>query len=129
MMSSHRFTLEEANAALTAIRPLMEEVQSIRRRILDSQPGIWPALERAAGNGGNAALSKLVDDFERLRMLVHGILATGAEVKDLGSGLLDFRAWREDHEVYLCWKYGEPQILFWHEIDEGFAGRQPIEGF
>lgn len=128
-MRPHYFTVQEANAALLTIRPLMDEVQEIRDRILADRPEIWPAMERAAGNGGNARLSRLARDFERLDVLVHRILATGVEVKDLGSGLLDFRAWRADREVYLCWKHGEDQVRFWHEIDDGFAGRQPIDRF
>lgn len=128
-MRPHYFTVQEANAALDVIRPLMDEIQAIRRQILEKQPEIWPALEKAAGNGGNAALRNVARDFGRLDQLVHGILGTGAEIKDLGTGLLDFRAWRADHEVYLCWKYGEDRIRFWHEIEAGYAGRQPIETF
>jgi hypothetical protein len=71
----------------------------------------------------------LVEDFDQLDKLLHFILDTGAQVKDINTGLLDFPALREGHEVYLCWKYGEDQIAFWHEIDAGFAGRQPIESF
>jgi len=123
------FTLEEANAALETIRPLMEEIQSIRNAIITHQPEAWPAIEKSAGNGGNLTLSKLVEDFDRLDKLLHRILATGAQVKDINTGLLDFPAWRNGQEVYLCWKYGEGQIAFWHEIDAGFAGRQPIESF
>lgn len=128
-MGPRYFTLQEANAALDVIRPLMDDIQSIRQRVLESRPELWPAIERSAGNGGNARLSQLVHDFERLDKLVHRILATGAEIKDLGTGLLDFRAVRGDHAVYLCWKYGEETIRFWHEIEAGFAGRQPIETF
>ena len=62
-----------------------------------------------------------------LDKLLHRILDTGAQVKDINTGLLDFPALRNGHEVYLCWKYGEDQIAFWHEVDAGFAGRQPIE--
>ena len=68
-------------------------------------------------------------EFQRLDDLVHRILATGAEIKDLNSGLLDFRALRGGREVYLCWKHGESAIEFWHELDTGFAGRRPIEEF
>jgi hypothetical protein len=125
----HYFTLEQANAALAIIRPLMEEIQAIRGRILATRPEVWSALERSAGNGGNPELSKRVKEFQRLDDLVHRILATGAEIKDLSSGLLDFRAWRADREVYLCWKNGEPGIEFWHELDAGFAGRRPLQEF
>jgi hypothetical protein len=123
------FTLAEANAALESIRSLVEEIQSIRRNILAHQPEIWPAIEKSAGNGGNPTLSKLVRDFERLDDLLHRIRATGALVKDLNTGLLDFPALREGREVYLCWQYGEEKIAFWHEVEAGFAGRQPIEQF
>ena len=65
-MKPHYFSLEEANAALEIIRPIMEEIQSLRSKIIARQPEIWPAIERSAGNGGNPTLSKLVKDFERL---------------------------------------------------------------
>ena len=70
-----------------------------------------------------------MEDFDRLDKLLHRIFDTGAQVKDINTGLLDFPALREGQEVYLCWKYGEDQIAFWHEIDAGFVGRQPIESF
>ena len=123
------FTLAEANATLEIIRPLMEEIQQIRREILEQQPETWDAIQRSAGNGGNPALSKMVKTFDRLDGLLHRILATGAEVKDINTGLLDFLALRNGQPVYLCWKYGEDKIEFWHEINAGFAGRQPIENF
>jgi hypothetical protein len=123
------FTLAEANQALEMIRPLMDEIQSIRNNIIDHQPEAWPAIEKSAGNGGNPTLSKLVEDFDRLDKILHKILETGAQVKDINTGLLDFPALREGQEVYLCWKYGEGQIVFWHEVEAGFAGRQPIDTF
>ena len=121
--------MDEANAAVDIIRPLISDILAIRDEILKKQPEVWPAIERSAGNGGNATLSKIASDFGRLDDLVHRVLATGAQVKDINIGLLDFPAWRKDHEVCLCWKYGEGQIAFWHEVDAGFAGRQPIEDF
>jgi hypothetical protein len=123
------FTLEEANDALENIRPMMEQIQSIRKEILARQPEVWPVIERAAGNGGNRAASLIAFDFERLDDLVHQIMDTGAVIKDLDNGLVDFPALREGHEVYLCWQHGEERIDFWHEKDAGFAGRQPIEQF
>jgi len=128
-MRSHYFSLAEANAALEIIRPLMQEIQTIRNNIIARQPEVWPAIERSAGNGGNPALSSLVKEFERLDNLLHRILATGAQVKDINTGLLDFPAWRKEHEVYLCWKFGEVTIEFWHEVDAGFGGRRSIAEF
>jgi hypothetical protein len=123
------FTLEEANNTLEEIRPMMDEIQSIRQAILENQPEAWPAVERAAGNGGSHSASLLALDFGRLDDLVHEIMDTGVLIKDLDTGLVDFPALRNGQEVYLCWQYGEPRIDFWHEIEAGFAGRQPIEKF
>jgi hypothetical protein len=123
------FTLEEANDALKIIRPLMDEVQAIRRKILAKQPEAWTAIEKSVGNGGNRTLSRMVQDFERLDALVHRILDTGAQIKDINIGLLDFSATKDGREVYLCWQYGEGEIAYWHEVDAGYAGRQPIDRF
>lgn len=126
---SRYFSLPEANETLAAIRPLMDEIQTIRHEILARKPEFWPAMERAAGNGGSQAASKLVEEFERLDALVRQIQATGALFKDINLGLLDFPALKDGREVYLCWKYGENDIAYWHEIEAGYAGRQSIENF
>jgi hypothetical protein len=123
------FTLEQANDALKVIRPLMEEIQSIRQKILEKQPETWTAIEKSVGNGGNRTLSRMVRDFERLDALVHRILDTGAQIKDINIGLLDFSAMKDGREVYLCWQYGEGEIAYWHEVDAGYTGRQPIDRF
>ena len=123
------FDLQEANRAVEAIRPLMSEVQEIRDLILREQPEVWSAVRSAAGNGGNPALSQLVEHFERVRSLIKEIQRTGAIVKDIDQGLVDFPALRQGAEVCLCWKYGEPGVLFWHDMEAGFAGRQPIDEF
>jgi hypothetical protein len=123
------FTLEQANETLNLIRPMMEEVQAIRRKILESQPEAWTAIEKSVGNGGNRALSNMIQDFEKLDLLVHHILETEVLIKDINICLFDFPALRNGREVYLCWQYGEQDIAFWHEVDAGYAGRQPIDTF
>ena len=123
------FSLEQANAALTVIRPLMDEVQFIRLDILRTQPEVWPVIQKAIGNGGSRAASRMAQSFERLDKLVHQILDTGVILKDINTGLLDFPTLRDNHEVYLCWQHGEQRIGYWHEIDAGFAGRQPLDMF
>jgi len=123
------FTLQVANQTLDLIRPWMDELQTIRQKILANQPEAWPAIERSAGNGGNRALSNMVQDFEKLDALVHRIQEAGAILKDINMGLLDFPALREGREVYLCWQYGEGEIAYWHEVEAGYAGRQPIQKF
>ncbi len=68
----------------------------------------------------NSAITKFYESIETLEN-------TGVVVKSIEQGLLDFPSKRFDEEVWLCWKYGETEIKFWHEKDSGFMGRKPIE--
>lgn len=68
----------------------------------------------------NSAITKFYESIEILEN-------TGVVVKSIEQGLLDFPSKRFDEEVWLCWKYGETEIKFWHEKDSGFMGRKPIE--
>ena len=121
------YTPEEANNALSIVRPIISEMMQIGEKIRAHQPELWDLVQKSAGNGGNPKLSKLLTDFDRLDLLFHQIQDMGIEVKDLTIGLIDFVALHEDREVYLCWKYGEDSVQFWHEIETGFAGRQLID--
>jgi hypothetical protein len=120
------FTLEEARTALIEIRPLVGLMLEARQAILDRQPELEPVLQKVAGNGGGAVATQVVRDFERLQEVLRRIEEIGAELKDVNTGLLDFRSLKEGREVYLCWRFGEEDIEFWHELDAGFAGRQPL---
>jgi len=68
----------------------------------------------------NSAITKFYESLEILEN-------TGVVVKSIEQGLLDFPSKRFDEEVWLCWKYGETEIKFWHEKDSGFMGRKPVE--
>jgi hypothetical protein len=120
------FTLEQARATLEIIRPLVAEIMAIRQSILDQEPEVWPVVAKAAGNGGSKVASQLAQEFGRLDQAIREILATGALLKDINLGLVDFPAMQDGREIYLCWKHGEETIAFWHEIDAGFSGRQPL---
>jgi len=68
----------------------------------------------------NSIITKFYESIEILE-------STGVVVKSIEQGLLDFPSKRFDEEVWLCWKYGETEIKFWHEKDSGFMGRKPVE--
>jgi hypothetical protein len=121
------YTPQEANEALTIVRPMLAELMQIGERIRVYQPEYWSVVLKSAGNGGNPALSKLLPDFDRLDELLHKMQDMGIEIKDLTTGLIDFIALHDGREVYLCWKYGEDSIQFWHEIEVGFSGRRFID--
>lgn len=118
---------KEANETLTIVRPMVRELMEISGRIRDRQPELWAVAQATAGNGGNPALSKILPDFDRLDILLHQINDMGIEVKDLTIGLIDFPALYEDRVVYLCWKYDEDSVQFWHELETGFSGRKRID--
>jgi len=64
---------------------------------------------------------------ERLKANVEQLQELGAVIKDLDRGLVDFPTLFRGNEVYICWQMGEDEVAFWHGIDEGFAGRKPID--
>jgi hypothetical protein len=134
-MPPRYFTLDEANAALEELRPLAEEMVAKRRELVEAQ-GRRAALGAQVGtNGGDLTPSDFADADEELEQaasalahIVEQIQAAGVLVKDLDRGLLDFPALRGDEEILLCWHVGEDRIGFWHGVEEGFAGRKPVEG-
>lgn len=125
-MAQRLFTLEEANALLPQLRQMLKAVLEAREKIVDAQPEIWPILEKAIGNGGGKKAGELLKYFEVIQHNAHTIQEMGIEIKDINTGLIDFPAERDGRVVYLCWRYGEGEIEYWHDLDAGFAGRQPL---
>jgi hypothetical protein len=125
-MPVHYFTVEEANAALPALRAIVGKMLEARQRIVDAQPQVWPVLEKAAGNGGSPLASAVLKDFEIVQHSVKAIQKMGIELKDINTGLVDFLAERDGRDVYLCWRYDEPSVAHWHDLETGFSGRQPL---
>ena len=124
-MAKH-FTAEEANRALPQVRALVDQILQARQAILDARPDLWPVLEQAVGNGGSKKAGEVLQDFKRLEDSVQGLQDIGCVLKDISTGLVDFPALREGREVLLCWKYDEPQVMYWHDLQSGFAGRQKL---
>jgi hypothetical protein len=123
---SRTFTLIEANRTLQQLMPRVKEMMAARTRLVELQPSLAPVLQKLLGNGGSRISSEVLETFERLRAAVRAIEAEGVLVKDLETGLLDFPSEREGEVVFLCWRYGEPAIAYWHPVDAGFTGRQPL---
>lgn len=125
------FTLEEANALLPRIAPILENLQSLKAELDSARLALarfTPAM-RANGHGMEALTyeRQIVDLVSRLTQGVREIAGYGVEVKDLDHGIVDFPSQRGGRIVYLCWRLGEDRISYWHELDAGFAGRQPLE--
>ena len=121
------FTLDEANAQLPRVRALLTELQEARRIILTARPDLEPVLRKAGTNGGSRRAGEMLAEFTRVEQALAELHAIGCVVKDVDSGLIDFLHRLPDgREVYLCWRQGEAQIEFWHEVQAGFAGRRRL---
>lgn len=126
-MAARFFTVEEANASLPRLRELIKEIKAAREVIASARPELQPILKKSIGNGGSKKAGDLLPEFERLQTATKAIEDMGIVLKDPDNGLVDFLHRRPDgREVYLCWRYGEPEVSFWHELHAGFAGRQSL---
>jgi hypothetical protein len=124
------FRLEEANALLPTIRPLVAEILEARRDIaiglLEAQAAERMPAQAASSGRSQARIDRARDLQARIVELVEQIQSVGCTVKDLDLGLVDFPALRGGQLINLCWKMDEPSVLFWHGIDEGFVARKSI---
>ena len=109
------FSVEEANRLVPLLSRTFERVR--------------PWVERAqqlADTLGSSEREERDALLERIRGELLQLTEMGLEIKG-ADGLVDFRAHRGDDPVFLCWRFGEPAVTHWHELQEGFAGRRPID--
>ena len=130
-MQERLFTLEEATDLLPAIRRMLGEAQALRQTVSEFGARLEGVIAAPTGNGHRAASeAKALVAFEsaaaELQQLLDQFAALGVELKGIDEGLVDFRSERDGRVVYLCWRLGEESIAFWHELDTGFTGRQPL---
>ena len=120
------FSVEEANSLLPHVLSVFERIHAIGVDLEKHQKALGKLHERAPGNGGSKKSSELLTLSESITRLMQGLEEQGILIKDVQGGLIDFPHIREDREVFLCWKMGEKKVAFWHEIETGFRGRQPL---
>lgn len=132
MLMPRYFSREEADALLPQISVLLRQIQQNHRELQQTEEELHTLRIKAKGNGHDLAermmvLQKAVTaQREQLSKLVGEVEAFGCELKDFHMGLIDFLSLRNGREIYLCWRLGEDRIRFWHYLDSGFAGRQPL---
>lgn len=128
------FTLDEARAALASIREPLAALQAIQSRLREVRDELH-ALGRRHLNDGVVAEQRVRHlrqeqqrGGEEARAHVVVIRASGAELRSIEDGLLDFPAVIDGVEAYWCWRTGEDDIAWWHPRATGFADRRPIPG-
>jgi|SRR5947209_4503424 len=129
---SRIFTLEEAERTLPLLRRILTDLKAeygTWRQAL-SQYELLAAGSRAEqGESGELLHARrlVTESADRINGFLREIEFVGCLFKGFEESLVDFYALRDDRLVFLCWRFGEDHITHWHEVDAGFAGRQPID--
>jgi len=119
------YSVEQANAALGFVAERLERLRSARERLNDEEAR--EALSGAAPRNGGGKPGRVVSEaFVELQRALADLQAIEVVLRDLDRGLVDFPAMRDGREIYLCWVEGEGEIAWWHDLDAGYAGREPL---
>jgi len=130
------FSLHEAQAMLPVLEALLRASMEAKQKIEEIEGELLRVQERIFLDGGTLLNVKLWarrsaernKALQKVKDAIAEISAIGVQVKDLDMGLLDFPCKVESGEiVLLCWKLGETAITHWHGLEEGYAGRKPID--
>jgi len=135
-VSPHKyFTVAEANRTLPLVKVIVGDIVTLAQDVKDRQERLRELrARRPAARKGTDAYSEEVHqmeeeleaDVERLRGFIDELGKIGVELKDPLIGLVDFRSLMDGREVYLCWRHGENEVEYWHELDAGFSGRHSL---
>jgi hypothetical protein len=120
--SHKRFKLAEANRALPLVQRIVGDIVKKHEQVAILQTNLAAAKQKDQ----TAKQRELDHAIELLQNYVDELHEVGCELKDYQTGLVDFLGRHRGHDICLCWKLGEDRVLYWHEIQSGFAGRQPV---
>jgi hypothetical protein len=126
MEFNHLYTLEEAQSKLREIVPKLERMAELKATL--DRKGYDVYHHQYFGGMGPNGQKVFPPEMEQLVAIASEMAEQDIAVKDLDRGLIDFPHRRKNGEVvFLCYLRGEPEILAWHTIEGGFAGRQSLD--
>ena len=127
------FTIDQANRALPLVRRIVQDIvdEYARWQALVKDLDVLAASSARSAQWAPASeIARLQHDIQHAARTIDGyvreLTELGIEMKGLDVGLVDFPGEIDGRRVYLCWRLGEPAVSHWHELDAGFAGRQPL---
>lgn len=127
------FTVQQANAALPLVRAIVRDLVEASREVMERRERLSYLIGGRSRNRHDPYREELAQieeelekDSRQLREYVEELRQLGVEPKGATEGLVDFPTLVDGRLVYLCWQLGESEVLYWHEHDAGFAGRQPL---
>lgn len=132
---SRIFTPTEANAMLPLVRAITRDLVRLSREVIERHQRVEhlkAGRSISFGDPYDEELAQideeLTKDRQRLHEYVQELRQLGVEPKSSVDGIVDFPAMLDGELVYLCWKYGEPEVAHWHMLDGGFSNRQRLTG-
>ena len=120
------FTIEEARAMLPRVRVLFRQLHGARDRVLKLDEELGRTVRMECVDLGGDKVKSLVHGIGEISMAVQSIQHLRVQVKDFDRGLVDFPTIRNGHEALFCWELKEQDIGFWHDLETGFGGREPL---
>jgi hypothetical protein len=132
-MTERYFTLEEAQEIIPWVQSAFDSIHELSSKGIESRKTASALVEKMQSNGGsqhdeelNALQTSVQQSTTAIQSTLDEFASRGIIVRDVQRGLIDLPSLREGREVYLCWVDRETTIEFWHEVDTGFPGRQPL---
>jgi hypothetical protein len=126
LVHERHFSREEANALLPQLTTLLTRLREAKDELTDAEA--HEALSEAApANGGGEQGRQVGVAFLEVRRLLETLERAGIVLRDIDRGLVDFPALLEGREVYLCWELGEEEVGYWHDLEGGYGGREPLD--
>lgn len=121
------FTLAEANRLIPQLCEHLTVVKRAKAVLVRTKDEVKKASAKAQYGGGTFMGRHYIAALEQISENLQAVQELGVHVKDLDMGLCDFPHMLDGRIVYLCWKLGETEIQWWHEVNSGYAGRQPLD--
>jgi hypothetical protein len=129
-MTGKQFTVEQADRTLPLVRRIVEDIVAQYRRWQERVREFEVVTANSRADQPDARAEELQREAQTLAAEIDGYVAElaelGIEFKSYDLGLVDFPGEIEGRPIYLCWRLGEPSVLYWHERDGGYAGRRPL---
>ena len=122
------FTLSEANRLIPQLNTTLTSIQQAKAVLSRTKEDIKKASAQAEYGGGSTVGHLYIAGLQQVSTNLQAIQEIGVLLKDLDLGLCDFPHLRDGRVVYLCWKLGEQEVLWWHETTTGYRDRCPLEG-
>ena len=126
LVHERHFTQEEANELLPQLTTLLSRLREAKDELTDTEAH-EVLSEAAPTNGGGEQGRQVGVAFLEVRRLLETVERSGIVLRDIDRGLVDFPALLGGREIYLCWEVGEDEVAYWHELEGGYGGREPLD--